>query len=352
MRKRKLTALTGAVVIAGLAVAAAGAAIDTTVKKYAVGIAGGYETVRLLSVGDTVPETSNAAKQFQMVGIPDGLGAHENPNGTVTVFMNHELTFNTPSEIVLGDPLNRGPLVSKLILSSDGRTVLSGERAHDSVYLDDAYVGQAADASNTTRSFTRFCSGFLAGPEQGFDRWIYFANEESNAPSTFDGKGGLSVAIFDNEAHGLPYLGRFAWENTLVQRGTGDLTVIMAMEDGPASQNGLDSNSQLYLYVGKKDRSPGATVLERNGLTGGTLHVFRSKNASRNSEQDFQNGTLAPPAVRNAAARSPMTCRAVTTVFSACCRYAAFSHCSRAGDSTSRPSRQLRTCSPQCRPTQ
>lgn len=293
MRKRKLTPLTGAVVIAGLAVAAAGAAIDTTVKKYAVGIAGGYETVRLLSVGDTVPETSNAAKQFQMVGIPDGLGAHENANGTVTVFMNHELTFNTPSEIVLGDPLNRGPLVSKLILSSDGRTVLSGERAYDSVYLEDAFVGPAADASNTTPSFTRFCSGFLAGPEQGFDRWIYFANEESNAPSTFDGKGGLSVAIFDNEAHGLPYLGRFAWENTLVQRSTDDLTVIMAMEDGPASQNRLDSNSQIYLYVGKKDRSPGATVLERNGLTGGTLHVFRSKNASRNSELEFQNGTIA-----------------------------------------------------------
>jgi hypothetical protein len=34
-------------------------------------------------------------------------------------------------------------------------------------------------------------------------------------------------------------------------------------------------------------------VLERNGLTGGTLYVFRSKNAARNSELDFPNGTLA-----------------------------------------------------------
>ena len=67
----------------------------------------------------------------------------------------------------------------------------------------------------------------------------------------------------------------------------------MGMEDGPSSQIVTNPNSQLYMYVGEKDRSPGATVLERNGLTGGTLYVFRSKNGSRNSEFDFRNGTLA-----------------------------------------------------------
>jgi hypothetical protein len=290
MRKRTLVAVAVTIATAGL-VAAASATI-ANIKEYAVGINSGYQTTRLLSVGDTVPETSDPTKQFKMVGIPDGLGAHENANGTVTVFMNHELPFNTSSEPVVGDPLSRGAFVSKLTLASDG-TVLSAERAYDTVFLDDTLVGPAAAANNTTRSFTRFCSGSLAGPEHGFDRHIYFANEESSGSSTFDGRGGLAVAIFDNEAHALPALGRFAWENTLVQKGTGDLTVIMGMEDGPASQDPLQGNSQLYLYVGRKDRSSGATVLERNGLTGGTLHVFKSKNASKNSEQAFQNGTLA-----------------------------------------------------------
>ncbi len=78
-----------------------------------------------------------------------------------------------------------------------------------------------------------------------------------------------------------------------MKKSTGDLTVIMGMEDGPASQDPLESNSQLYMYVGQKDRRPGATVLQRNGLTGGKLYVFKSKNGSRNSELDFQNGTLA-----------------------------------------------------------
>jgi Alkaline phosphatase PhoX len=288
MRGRTQTVLTFAAVAAGLVVASPKGAIDPTVKNYAVGM-NGYETTRVMSVGDTVAETSDASKQFQMVGIRDGLGAHRNAYGTVTVYMNHELTFNTQSEPVLGEPLNRGPIVSKLVLSSDGKTAVSAERAYDSVYLDDAYVGPAPAVGNSTRSFTRFCSGSIAGPPHGFDRWIYFANEESNSPSTFDGQGGLSVAIFDNEAHGLPFLGRFAWENTLVQKGTGERTVIMGMEDGPASQNPAESNSQIYLYVGHRQAS--GTALQRNGLTGGTLYVFRSKNKDRNSELDFQNGT-------------------------------------------------------------
>src|SRR5262249_14485442 len=39
----------------------------------------------ILTVGDTV-------NGYRMVGIPDGLGAFDNGNGTFTVLMNHELT--------------------------------------------------------------------------------------------------------------------------------------------------------------------------------------------------------------------------------------------------------------------
>ena len=276
--------------VAVLSATVATAAIQD-VKEYTVGLAG-YETTRLLSVGDTVPETSDPTKQYQMIGIPDGLGAHKSGGGTRTVYMSHELTNAVLSEPVIGAPLNRGAFVSKLTLDRDGN-VLSGERAYDTVYMDDTLVGPAADATNTTPGFARFCSGSLAGYAHGFDRDIYIANEESGGAATFDGRGGLAVAIFDNEAHALPYLGRFAWENSLVQRSTGKRTVIMAMEDGPASLDPAQSNSQLYLYVGEKDYSPGATVLERNGLTGGTLYVFKSKNAAKNSEATFQDGTIA-----------------------------------------------------------
>src|SRR5919106_5266551 len=63
-------------------------AFVTSVAPYAVSIDSQYETFPLLSVGDRVPETSDPTKEYQMIGIPDGLGAHPNPDGTVTIFMN------------------------------------------------------------------------------------------------------------------------------------------------------------------------------------------------------------------------------------------------------------------------
>jgi hypothetical protein len=42
----------------------------------------------------------------------------------------------------------------------------------------------------------------------GSDRPIYLTNEESGGAESFDGRGGQSVAIFDNELHTLPALGR------------------------------------------------------------------------------------------------------------------------------------------------
>ncbi|MBA2383839.1 MAG: DUF839 domain-containing protein [Actinobacteria bacterium] len=291
MHKRRMTVLVGVVATAGLAVAVATAAIQN-VKEYAVGIAGGYETVRLLSVGDTVPEASNPAKQFKLVGIPDGLGAHANPDGTKTVYVNHELTGGTLSEPVVGDPLNRGAFVSRLTLGAEG-DVLSGERAYDWVYDENTFVGPAAAVGNATRAFSRFCSGSLAGPEEGFDRYIYLTNEEEGTPAnTFDTKGGVAVAIVDDNLYTLPKLGHFAWENALVQPNQGSRTVIMGLEDGPATQDPASENSQLYMYVGKKDNRAGAGVLRRNGLDNGDLYVLVPADPANSSETTYRVGTI------------------------------------------------------------
>ena len=181
--------------------------------------------------------------------------------------------------------------MSKLTLAADG-SVVSGERAYDWVYDENTFVGPAAAVGNTTRAFSRFCSGSLAGPEQGFDRYIYITNEEEGTPAnSFDGKGGLAVAIVDNNLHTLPKLGRFAWENTLVQPDQSTRTVIMGMEDGPAALAKDVENSQLYMYVGKKDRSASAGVLSRNGLDNGGLYVLVPSGA-KDSEATFTSGTI------------------------------------------------------------
>jgi hypothetical protein len=262
----------------------------TSVKPYVEPVGGAYQIKALFSADDKVPLLGGASgQQYRMVGIPDGLGAHPNGDGTSTLFMNHELGFTAQSEPVVGGPKDRGAIVSQWILDQDGNPV-AGRRAYDRIYDENTFLGPAPVVGNEAqmpRQFARFCSGSLAGPGVGFDRQIYLTNEESSGADTFDGTGGLSVAIFDNELHTLPKLGRYPKENTNVQPGHGRQTVIFATEDGPAT---LDN--QLYMYVGKKDRSADASVLARNGLDNGKLYVFRSLDTARNSERTFTSGSV------------------------------------------------------------
>jgi Bacterial protein of unknown function (DUF839) len=290
-RSRSAVRIVAATAALAVACTAAGTAhAVTAVKDYVEPVGDQYDIKALFSVDDRVPLLGGApGQQYRMIGIPDGLGAHPNGDGTSTLYMNHELGFTALSEPVVGGPKNRGAIVSQWILDEDGDPV-AGKRAYDSIFAENTFVGPAPVVGNEAqmpRQLARFCSGFLAGRKHGFDRPIYLTNEEANSPETFDGKGGLSVAIFDGELHTLPKLGRFSKENTVVQPGHGTRTVIFSLEDGPAT---LDN--QLYMYVGKKDRSAKASVLARNGLDNGTLYVFRALDPARNSERTFTSGSL------------------------------------------------------------
>ncbi len=280
--------LVGALALVYLSVTHAQIIIDgfTTVKSYTVPTTDDYTIKPLLSVGDRVPQTSDPFRVYQMVGIPDGLGAHEGNNNNTVLYMNHELNKGVLSEPFVGGPLNRGAIVSRFLLDKDAR-VIAGDRAYDTIYLENSFLGPAPEVGNATPDFARFCSGSIAWEEAGFDRPIYFAGEESSGAGTFDGRGGLEVAIFDNELHTLPKLGRFPWENTLVQPKPGRETVLLMMEDGPSSPD-----SQLYMYVGYKDRRGNRTALRRNGLDNGKLYAFVSTSPGFNSEVTYQTGSI------------------------------------------------------------
>jgi hypothetical protein len=221
-----------------------------------------------------------------MVGVPDGLGVErlrgsEHGRGLVRVLMSHELVHSPrQSDPIVGGPRHRGALVDEWIMTRAGR-VLSGRRAYDSVYQDGTLVGPAADTTNATPAFSRFCSAFLAGRRHGFDRSIYFANEETPGPA-FDPRGSQTVAIFDRRAHALSALGFFPRENTIVVPATGNRTILLMTEDGPPTPD-----SQLYMYIGRKERWSD-DPLRRNGLVGGRLYVFASDDA-----RDNENALLA-----------------------------------------------------------
>jgi hypothetical protein len=259
----------------------------TSIKPYTVPVGGEYQVVPILSVGDKVPETSDPSKQYQMVGIPDGLGAYANPDGTVSVLMNHELTKNTTSQPVIGGPLNRGALISRFILAQDG-SVLSGERAYDTVF--DHFAGTsfpAADSTNGSRAFSRFCSASIAGPDGGFDRPIYLAGEESGGADTFDGRGGQLTATFDNQIHTLKKFPRIPWENALPRP--------VRRERGRRHEHGRRPRHARFaaLHVCRQKRT--ARRLQRaqpQRLDNGKVYAFRSKDPSRNSENTFLYGSI------------------------------------------------------------
>ncbi len=257
----------------------------TSIHPYAAGVNAEYSVLPLLSVGDRVPRTSDTTQLFQMIGIPDGLGAYDNRDGTKSVLMNHEAIGFARSEPLVGQPLIRGAFVSKLQLGADA-SVLSGDLAFDTVYTENTFLGPIATVSNTAPTFSRFCSGSLSWTEAGFDRPIYFAGEESGGTNTFDGRGGIAVAVFDNAAWTLPRLGHMAWENVVVRPARGRQTAVMCLEDGEAGQ------CQLYMYVGRKEYTVGASPLRRNGLDNGTLYVFVADDTNITSEASFADGSV------------------------------------------------------------
>lgn len=282
---RALRDLLAAIGVAGLIATAGPAQAASSVGPFVKAPAGGssYAFTPLLTVGEHVPSPDGG--EYRLVGIPDGMGVHANPDGTVTAFVAHELGSAVTSQPYVGGPLHRGAFVSRFILGRDPATgawaVLSGERAYDRVYQDNKLIGGPALEGNAVRAFARFCSASLAGEAEGFDRPIFFANEEEDVDAlTFDGKGGQTVAILRGdsgrwEAHALSRLGHFSKENTLAQPRHDRLTVLIPTEDGPSSPD-----SQLWMYVGERERSPDASVLDRNGLLNGQLYVFVADGAT------------------------------------------------------------------------
>lgn len=179
---------------------------------------------------------------YQMAGVPDGLGAYKADDGVV-LFVNHELT---PEE----DENMSFARVSRLVLDASSGAVMSG-----------AYV------LDGTEGYERLCSASLAGPEVGFESPTFLTGEESSA-----GKfGGISVAI--DGASGtvtqLPWLGHISHENQVVVPGFTGKTVVVTTDDD-------SSGSQLYLYAA--DNAEGV-------LSGtGQLHVFVADEAANTAD--------------------------------------------------------------------
>jgi len=236
-----------------------------------------------ITVESLITTGDQALNGYTMVGIPDGLGAFDNGNGTFTVLMNHEIAAGAGAVRAHG---GNGAFVSEWVIDKTTLQVVSGKDLMHDVWLFDTatqtYVDHNAALGNGV-SFSRFCSADMAAatafynPATGLgfnpaDGRLFLDGEENNAE-------GRAVAHIvggaqDGNSYELAWLGNMAYENQLANPFTGDKTVVGLTNDTAAAANGAafsgPDRGEVYFYVGDKQAT--GLAIDKAGLTGGGMY--------------------------------------------------------------------------------
>lgn len=238
---------------------------------YLTPIASGVQFASILTTGDAVGG-------YRMAGIPDGLGAYDNADGTFTVLMNHELGNTLGVARTHGGV---GSFVSEWVINKNTLQVTSGSDLMKKVY---AYnTGTSTWTEQTAVAFARFCSAdlasagafFNANTSKGTQARIFLNGEETTA-SISRGVAHVATGADKGKSFILPWAGPYTvgggvgWENLLAHPKTGDKTIVMGTSDG--GTNGV------YMYVGAKQTT--GNDVEKAGLVGGQLYRISVNNAA------------------------------------------------------------------------
>ena len=232
---------------------------------YVLPTAPGVSTTSIFTVGDTIGG-------YRMVGIPDGLGAWQDPgqSGNFNLVMSHEIGGTSGAVRAHGQT---GAFVSRWNINTSDLSVNSG-RDHNTSSAD-AYEWTGAGWSNApspAQQWNRFCSGDLAPASAyqfgnlGTANRIYLSGEEAGA----EGRAYANIVSGGavNQTWQLPHLGKFSWENAMASPFAQQKTVVIGTDDS--------TPGQVYMYVG--DKTAVGNDIERAGLTNGNLFGVRVTN--------------------------------------------------------------------------
>jgi hypothetical protein len=203
----------------------------------------GSTVTPIITVGETLPGG------YRFESIPDGISLDPNGKGTVDLYINHETStvpfpYNptTPTEALSQNDFDNAQ-VSLLRLNQHSGGVLHGRMAISSA-----------------ENYQRFCSNYLATSKEGFDRPIFFTNEEATdfvfrtgkawpAPTTEPPAEQAGVVVaYDVRTgkHKTIYgMGRHNHENDVAVAGYGHPVVL----SGDDTFTPDPAQSQLYSYI-------------------------------------------------------------------------------------------------------
>ena len=279
------------VAIAAIAVPAmADQGPSTGTAPYLQAVAPGVDFTSVLTAGDAV-------NGYHMVGLPDGLGAYDNDDGTFTVLMNHELG-NTVGVPRAHNPaaVKGGAFVSEWVIDKNTLQVISGGDLIKNVH--------GASGLLTNFSFNRFCSADLPlrsafynqKSKLGSKARIFMNGEEGGATgyalahvaSGADKGNSYILDKFNLKTNGSGINAVGGWENLLANPNSGDKTVVIGNNDGGT---GIMNNT-VAVYVGEKTDT--GSEVDKAGLTNGAVKfvkVNRAYDASGSTIDEFSDTT-------------------------------------------------------------
>ncbi len=277
---RTTLALAVAALLAPAAFAATGPSSSAT--PYLTPLDAGVWFTSVLTTGDYVKKTNKGDQTYRMAGTPDGLGAFDNGDGTITVVAGHEFT---SAEGVVRAHGGKGSFVSKWQVRKSDLKVLSGD---DEIRTVNLWNGSKYVATSGV-TFNRFCSADLPAVSalynhitgKGFNEGRIFLDGEET------GGGRAFAHIVSGRQHGvsyqLPRITGDSYENLLASPYEQDLTIVAADNDGSLNA------SKVYFYLGQKQTQ--GSPIDQAGLSNGTTYqVAISGYATESGATPIPNG--------------------------------------------------------------
>lgn len=256
---------TSTFLLASTAVAQVTQSPTSSATPYVLPVAGGgvLSVVSFMTVGDSVNLRADGVTPYRMAGIPDGMGAYDNGDGTMTLFVTHEHVSTAnginhahqPAGVVGGSYVSRW--IVKTTPGADFLRVTDGQDLMTS-------IATSTVGGGSLTNFNRFCSADLAlqsafynaATGLGTTERIFITGEES-------GSNGRMVAMgaVERKGYELPAFNPLqgGWETGCARPFASDTTLVIGTSDGGANR--------VFMYLGTKLAK--GNVAEKAGLLNG-----------------------------------------------------------------------------------